>query len=155
MKKNCIICNAEMEGRADKLYCSRPCQEKGRKNLRNNGGQEHVCYFCDKEFTPIKYGHNRLYCYDCIPLGGNQRARIIELFKKKQGGKCSICGYDKYLGALDFHHEEPNSKEFTISNMDFRMDVIEAEVEKCVLLCSNCHREFHGGLINLEVGVNL
>jgi hypothetical protein len=63
------------------------------------------------------------------------------------GGKCSKCGYNKCLSALDFHHKEPNMKEFNISQaMNKRshtIDQIKQEVLKCVLLCKNCHTELH------------
>ena len=62
-----------------------------------------------------------------------------------KGGCCSVCGYDRCLRALEFHHVDPSSKDFTISNMTatWRWDMIQAELDKCVLLCANCHREEH------------
>jgi hypothetical protein len=62
------------------------------------------------------------------------------------GGKCQICGYDKNISALDFHHKNPNEKKF---NLDQRalsnssMKSIMEEFKKCDILCSNCHREHH------------
>lgn len=75
--------------------------------------------------------------------------------KKKQrlvnslGGKCCLCGYNKCLSALEFHHTDPTKKDFTISNsphMAFEKSLQEAK--KCILVCANCHREIHAGLIN-------
>lgn len=60
------------------------------------------------------------------------------------GGKCSICGYDKCPSAFDFHHLDSFTKDFTISEKA-SWDAIEPELKKCVLLCSNCHREVHAG----------
>jgi len=58
--------------------------------------------------------------------------------------KCSSCGYDKCLQALEFHHPDPSVKESSISNMKtLSLARIEKEVSKCVLLCANCHREAH------------
>lgn len=61
------------------------------------------------------------------------------------GGKCEICGYDKCLVALEAHHVDPSTKDFSISDVA-SLDRIERELEKCVLLCANCHREVHDGL---------
>lgn len=56
---------------------------------------------------------------------------------------CEICGYDKNLSALDFHHKDPSTKEhgFNMKNMSY--EKIKKEIIKCTLLCSNCHRELH------------
>lgn len=65
---------------------------------------------------------------------------------KKDG--CSKCGYNKCDKALEFHHTDPNKKDSAISRLHKTEDIIK-EAEKCVLLCSNCHRELHAGLFNL------
>jgi len=60
------------------------------------------------------------------------------------GGKCMDCGYDKYLGALTFHHRNPSEKVFEISSNAFadkKPEDIEKELRKCDLLCFNCHME--------------
>ena len=68
---------------------------------------------------------------------------------KYKGSKCQICNYDKYQGALDFHHLDPNEKDFSIGEATSRVlnSKIKAELDKCILVCSNCHRELHGGII--------
>ena len=76
------------------------------------------------------------------------------MIKKQCGGKCERCGYSNYLGALDFHHKDPSQKEFTIGNRDFRLEQCIEEAKKCILLCSNCHRELHAGLWNLNELLN-
>jgi hypothetical protein len=61
-----------------------------------------------------------------------------------KGGKCELCGYNKSLAALDFHHLDPTQKIFTISRrVTADLDSLKAEVSKCSLLCANCHREKH------------
>ncbi len=62
------------------------------------------------------------------------------------GGKCKICGYNNYIGALEFHHIDPSQKDFSISTSgNTRAWVkIKKELDKCILLCANCHREVHG-----------
>lgn len=61
------------------------------------------------------------------------------------GGKCQCCGYDRCLAAMEFHHRDPREKDFTISASTSRLAMWD-ELDKCVLLCSNCHRETHAGL---------
>lgn len=73
------------------------------------------------------------------------RHKTKEELVKYKGGKCEICGYDKCLGALDFHHLDPFQKDFTISNSNIykNLDKLKEEVNKCILVCANCHREIH------------
>lgn len=91
------------------------------------------------------------------------RLRLVKrqrLFKEKcveyKGGKCEICGYSKYLGALDFHHKNSIEKDFGIGQYrkyNFS-DIVKKELDKCSLLCANCHREEHYRLF-LEKEENL
>lgn len=62
-----------------------------------------------------------------------------------KGGKCSKCGYEKLIpGAYDFHHINPNEKDFGISEGHIRsLKIMKAEVDKCELVCRNCHAEIH------------
>ena len=72
-----------------------------------------------------------------------RKDKIIRL-KQYFGGKCSICGYDKCLDALDFHHTDPTTKLFSLRQFRGRAYATQlAEAEKCELICSNCHREIH------------
>jgi hypothetical protein len=58
------------------------------------------------------------------------------------GGKCIKCGYDKCIRALGFHHRDPEMKLFRIgSGCPKRWELIKAELDKCDLLCANCHME--------------
>jgi hypothetical protein len=63
------------------------------------------------------------------------------------GGCCFKCGYNKSIAALDFHHKDPSEKDFQISSGKYRRwELIRPELDKCVLLCANCHREVHADL---------
>lgn len=65
------------------------------------------------------------------------------------GGKCAICGYDKCSSALEFHHTNPLEKDFAISNLPHcSFEKALAEIQKCIMVCANCHREIHAGLID-------
>ena len=69
------------------------------------------------------------------------RAEVL----KRCAGKCERCGYSKCVDALDFHHLDPKSKDFNISkNGNTRSwEEIKKELDKCIMLCANCHREEH------------
>lgn len=61
-----------------------------------------------------------------------------------KGGKCEKCGYKACNAALEFHHTDPTKKDFTISKRSVTvLSKIKKELDKCMLLCANCHREIH------------
>lgn len=66
-----------------------------------------------------------------------------------KGGKCQICGYNRCQEALEFHHLDPSQKDFTISGGTKSFESLKPEVDKCILVCANCHREIHAGLIKV------
>lgn len=85
------------------------------------------------------------YCKDCI----SKHNTLNRQYVKQQsvdylGGKCSKCGYDKCIAALEFHHLDPKEKDVDYANYKWNFnDKLKAELDKCVLLCANCHREEH------------
>ncbi len=70
---------------------------------------------------------------------------IKKLCVDYKGGKCQCCGYNKCIAALDFHHLDPSEKDFSIAHKrgSSFTEEIKKELDKCVLICSNCHREEH------------
>lgn len=162
MIKNCIVCGKEFTAqRTTKKYCSRSCENRYhaiRKKEIEAAAIQGVdltvkkCLICESEFKPKdKNANQRTCCYKCMPEGVQlQRSGFLDLLRKKYGGKCQRCGYSAYLGALDFHHIEQEDKDFTIGNRDFRLAECVNEAKKCVLICTNCHREIHAGLWNIE-----
>lgn len=72
----------------------------------------------------------------------------------EKGGCCSSCGYKKNMSALEFHHKDPNEKKF---RLDFRyfsntkIEILKIELDKCELLCSNCHRELHNKTLEMDI----
>lgn len=114
--------------------------------------KEKVCPICGKSFIPKTAAANqRKCCYDCMPDGIQlTRGAFLAKIKQQRGGSCARCGYNNCLKALEFHHLDPNKKDFTISNDHFKLlDAVE-ESKKCVLLCANCHRELHEGLWSIN-----
>ncbi len=82
----------------------------------------------------------------------DRRKRIKGILIKNLGGYCCCCGYDRCNGALEFHHIDPKDKKFTFGSMVSKsLQAITEEIQKCVLVCSNCHKEVHDGLIILPI----
>lgn len=90
----------------------------------------------------------------------NQEASARRLALKEQaiahlGGKCQKCGYDACPAAFDFHHLDDREKDFDISSKQSWATLLP-ELDKCILLCANCHREAHAGwhpdLLTLDEG---
>ncbi len=78
----------------------------------------------------------------------NFRRRIVEAF----GGECGICGYSRCQEALELHHLDPQVKELSFNRIIARACnwvKVVAELRKCVLLCSICHREYHFGVVEI------
>jgi len=80
-----------------------------------------------------------------------RRKMIRKMAIKYKGGRCAICGYKKSLNALEFHHLDSSKKDFGISAKGHTRswEQVKDELDKCVLLCSNCHREVHDGITQL------
>jgi 5-methylcytosine-specific restriction endonuclease McrA len=74
----------------------------------------------------------------------DKKVKLVEY----KGGCCQVCEYKKSIGALEFHHIDPNQKDFTISSKSYAYERLKREVDKCVLLCSNCHIEVHEEIKN-------
>lgn len=85
--------------------------------------------------------HGRQKAYDCTSYRIRTKLKLIEY----KGGKCERCGYDKPIhSAYAFHHREPDSKDFTVSNWQHcNYKRLLDEVDKCDMLCMNCHAEVH------------
>ena len=87
----------------------------------------------------------RFRCKKCCVIAVSKRRVALKIKALKyKGNKCSICNYDKCKDALEFHHINPLEKEFGIANRIIRSWVkVKNELDKCILLCANCHRELH------------
>lgn len=76
----------------------------------------------------------------------NREAKLLQWFREyKEALCCTICGED-HPACLDFHHRDPNEKEMEIStalSYGWSKERILVEIEKCDILCSNCHRKLH------------
>jgi transposase len=90
----------------------------------------------------------RYRCVQCRADQVAQRRRTVkQILVHEAGGRCARCGYDEYIGALQFHHVDPKTKEFAISRHGVTRSIADARAEaaKCVLLCGNCHAAIENG----------
>ena len=85
-----------------------------------------------------------------ISRNKNRKKQRKEL-KMKYGGKCSVCGYNRCLSSLHFHHKDQTTKLGIVGGLltTRGKKVAYAEAKKCCLICSNCHGELHEGLITI------
>ena len=168
----CEVCGKEFsedwrKDRGSRLkpcrFCSNSCShsrkhttetiEKIKTSLKKN--EPRFCIYCGLEIS--SRNRNKI-CFSCIKERKKTEYEYIHSWRKRlkqklvetKGGKCQICGYNKCLEALDFHHLENYSKEFNISSNIRSIDKCLEEIKKCILVCSNCHREIHSGIITAE-----
>lgn len=117
------------------------------------------CINCNNLFTPKSKKHKA--CSELCQQQhwykqGTNLLKQTTLFKTRRqktklkcidykGGKCAICGYNKHPCALDFHHIDETTKEHDITKLirNNNWEEIVKELSKCILVCSNCHRELH------------
>ena len=87
-----------------------------------------------------------------IAAVAKRRRRLKVMAVELKGNKCQICGYNKYIGALDFHHIDESTKSFNLSvrGLTRSWEKTKKELKKCILVCANCHREIHAGLVKLS-----
>ena len=80
---------------------------------------------------------------------GKRRKKIKSLAVISKGGKCQYCGYNRCICTLDFHHLDPKGKDFGLGQnaLTRSWERTKNELDKCVLVCSNCHKEIHAGLL--------
>lgn len=83
-------------------------------------------------------------CKQCRLAYGNARRRAIKQQAVEYlGGKCQRCGLVDDPCVYDFHHLDPTEKDFSIGKNALKFESIKKELDKCILLCSNCHRKEH------------
>ena len=94
-----------------------------------------------------KGGSPRYRCKKCaVEAVQRRREKIKQQAVEYMGGKCTDCGFEtEHLGVYEFHHPDPNEKDFAISQNGATRswEKTAAELDKCVMLCANCHRIRH------------
>ena len=97
------------------------------------------------------HGFVKFYKYKSNLKGRCSKCHLIRTSKRRQqikvraveylGGKCSKCGYNSCMAALEFHHIDPEKKDFGICGYSRSWEHLKEELDKCIILCSNCHKE--------------
>ncbi len=79
------------------------------------------------------------------------RRRAKQQLVDEAGGACRLCGYDRCVAALQFHHLDPATKRFGLGSRGLGRSIerIRNEAAKCLLLCANCHAEVEAGIATL------
>jgi hypothetical protein len=123
MELKCKGCEARFEKvpPSRREYCTLNCRKR----------------FCDRN-------RRRSRPKDVVSWRKRTKAKAIAY----KGGKCQRCGYGVCIRALKFHHLDPAQKIFGISGATKAWDKIKIELDKCVLVCGNCHDEIHSGLVD-------
>lgn len=134
-RKYCLDCSPFNQHNTKKIHI--PGNTMG-----NRINTTHNCKVCNNVNIHKKNTRNgKDVCARC--LGRIKKLKMKERCVEYKGGQCNNCGYNKSLRALVFHHVNPSKKEFGIASNYRGWDKTKKELDKCVLLCSNCHMEEH------------
>lgn len=101
------------------------------------------------------FGRRRDGYYRCLACRSEavvaRRRQVKRTLVSEGGGSCALCGYARSVNALQFHHVDPQRKEFDLSRRGAARSLASARAEaaKCVLLCANCHAEVEGGVASV------
>jgi hypothetical protein len=108
--------------------------------------------------TFVRYGpDDHLRCRLCRRQRvTKRRRRVKEILVAEAGGACRLCGYDRSVAALHFHHVDPEQNSFRLAlrGVARSLERCRVEARKCVLLCANCHAEVEAGLARLPLAGN-
>lgn len=127
----------------------------GERRRASAGGEPSLELSCPRHGLTT-FGRRRSGGYRCnrcrAEAVSRRRRKVKRLLVSEAGGACVICGYDRYAGALEFHHLDRAEKSFALSHRGVARSLAKARVEasKCILVCSNCHAELEGGVITLS-----
>jgi len=98
----------------------------------------------------VKRGDGYFRCKKCaVDAVMKRRQTLKQKAINYKGGCCEKCGYNKSVRALEFHHLDPNEKDFGIAHKGYTRswEKVKNELDKCILVCANCHAEIHDGLL--------
>lgn len=155
---NWLKINGVMKNLGGRKYCL-TCSPWGKHNTRKLDlptKDTKICPICGEkrsleEFYRLSNGKIYTYCKRCDRKRAEARQTAFKLEAVSyKGGKCVVCGYDRYRGALEFHHLDPAQKDFELNNLMKFTDEIRKELDKCALVCANCHAEIHGGIVEIK-----
>ena len=146
----CSNCHREVHGGLHPDYLIKKEVELIDYTTKYKENELKKCHICKlhKPFSQYyKYYDRETYHKRCKKCSNNKCTirlrKIKEQCVKYKGGKCQHCGYNKYLGALEFHHTNPAEKDFSISGNLGPFETHKKELDKCICLCLVCHRIEH------------
>lgn len=108
--------------------------------------KDYCCKYCGETDSSKFFQKNKMKscCAKCHTLHVHQKKREIKLRGIEYlGGHCHRCGYQGVPAVYDFHHKDQNQKEFSWGGKRTNWENLKKELDKCQLLCANCHREIH------------
>lgn len=120
--------------------CNTLKEESEFVKANNKRGYTYSCKSCIREYSKEHY-HNNKESY--LKKNSTHRAKVLSFINNyKTTQKCSICGESRYW-CLDFHHIK--DKEFNIGSLAryTSLNKVKKEIEKCIVVCANCHRDIH------------
>lgn len=114
-------------------------------------GRQRMLLRCSRHgMTPFARRRSGGYrCNKCRAEAVSRRRRKVkQVLVQEAGGACRLCGYDRCVAALEFHHLVPAEKRFSLSHRGVTRSMAAAreEAARCVLLCANCHAEVEAGV---------
>ncbi len=118
-----------------------------KKNNVSRGSVKKYVKFEGRKKNKFNAAERKKYIVQAVTK--SRKKRKEELIKYR-GGKCENCGYNKINSALQFHHKNPNEKDFNIGGRNYSFEIMKKEVDKCILVCANCHCEIHEEIRNLN-----
>lgn len=140
-KHKCLRCNVPTH--SSRKYCKICLVERFKPHDR-------VCGICKKTYTYNQTTQKlRGMCASC---NSNRQRRNVKIKAVQyKGGKCVFCGYSKCMRSLHFHHLDSTKKDLAIgSSRSHAWSKLKEELDKCILVCSNCHGEIHDNLIDVK-----
>lgn len=134
-------------------YGLKTANRRGRRS-RGGGGASTETFECRRHGSTehVLEGRGYYRCKKCrSDAVARRRRKVKRQLVEEAGGSCVLCGYSRCQAALQFHHVEPDGKEFHLSHHGHSRSIARsrAEAEKCVLLCANCHAEVESGFATL------
>lgn len=142
-RKYCLVCSPFLGHNTRKI-------DDISKEEKSKAKVDIICSSCNRSFKYKRsLGHTLSKCNSCFTL--EKRVAKKNAAVDRFGGKCMVCGFSQYKSALCFHHIKPELKSFEISSSwgvsDEKMSL---ELDKCIMLCANCHQAHHSGDLDLS-----
>lgn len=134
----------------NKCKTAKPLEEF-RKSCTKKDGRRYTCKSCCKAYEKIKF-QDPEYRAKRYLSRKKWRVKLKKIGESRKSLGCLTCD-EKEICCLDFHHKDPKLKKLCLSQFSkfTSLQQFIDELDKCIVLCSNCHRKLHAGLISLDL----